>query len=148
MYELKQHTVYTFYIQCEGDAMHIVIVNQSGIPIYEQIKSQIKELILTGELTEGEALPSIRQLAKDLRISVITTTRAYGELEQEGFIATMQGKGSFVMAQNSEMMREQYLRRVEEHLSEAVRDARLAGIDNDTLRQMLKLLIQEDDNNA
>ncbi|MBB6732070.1 GntR family transcriptional regulator [Cohnella zeiphila] len=128
--------------------MHIVIVNQSGKPIYEQIKSQIKEMILTGELKEGESLPSIRQLAKDLRISVITTSRAYSELEQEGFIATMQGKGCFVMTQNSEMMREQYLRRVEEHLSEAVRDARLAGIDNDTLQQMLTLLFQEGDKDA
>lgn len=128
--------------------MHIVILNQSGVPIYEQIKSQIKELILTGELKEGEALPSIRQLAKDLRISVITTTRAYSELEQEGFIVTMQGKGSFVMAQDSEMIREQYLRRVEEHLLAAVDSARLAGIERDTLQQMLKLLIQEDDVDA
>jgi GntR family transcriptional regulator len=128
--------------------MHIVIVNQSGSPIYNQIKEQIKEMILTGELKEGEALPTIRQLAKDLRISVITTARAYTELEQEGFIATMQGKGCFVKPQNSEMMREQYLRRVEAHLSDAVHDARLAGIDNDTLMQMFKLLIREDDGNA
>jgi GntR family transcriptional regulator len=128
--------------------MHIVIVNQSGSPIYEQIKQQIKEMILTGELKEGDALPSIRQLAKDLRISVITTARAYTELEQEGFIATMQGKGCFIMAQNSEMMREQYLRRVEDHLSDAVHDAKLAGIDNDTLIQMLNLLIREDNGNA
>jgi GntR family transcriptional regulator len=128
--------------------MHIVIVNQSGSPIYNQIKEQIKEMILTGELKEGEALPTIRQLAKDLRISVITTARAYTELEQEGFIATMQGKGCFVKPQNSEMMREQYLRRVEAHLSDAVHDARLAGIDNDTLVQMFKLLIREDDGNA
>ncbi len=126
--------------------MHIVLVNQSGFPIYEQIKSQIKELILTGALREGESLPSIRQLAKDLRISVITTTRAYNELEQEGFIASMQGKGSFVLSRNNEMIREQYLRRVEEHLADAVHDARLAGIDETTLRRMLELLIQEDHN--
>jgi GntR family transcriptional regulator len=128
--------------------MHIVIVNQSGSPIYNQIKEQIKEMILTGELKEGEALPTIRQLAKDLRISVITTARAYTELEQEGFIATMQGKGCFVKPQNSEMMRETYLRKVEDHLSYAVHDARLAGIDNDTLVKMLNLLIREDDGNA
>lgn len=128
--------------------MHIVIANQSGSPIYDQIKQQIKEMILTGELTEGDALPSIRQLAKDLRISVITTARAYAELEQEGFIATMQGKGSFVMGHNSDMMREQYLRRVESHLSDAVHDARLAGIDDGTLLQMLNLLMKEDENHV
>jgi GntR family transcriptional regulator len=128
--------------------MHIVIVNRSGSPIYEQIKQQIKEMILTGELKEGEALPSMRQLAKDLRISVITTARAYNELEQEGFIATMQGKGSFVMAENSEMMREQFLRRVEEHLSKAVSDARLANINDETLLQMLNLLINVEDDHV
>ncbi len=128
--------------------MHIVIINQSGSPIYDQIKEQIKEMVLSGELKEGETLPSIRQLAKDLRISVITTARAYSELEQEGFIATMQGKGSFVLPQNSDLMREQYLRRVEEHLAEALHDAKLAGIDNETLRQMLDLLMREDENNA
>lgn len=122
--------------------MQIVLVNQSGLPIYEQIKSQIKEMILTGELHEGELLPSIRQLAKDLRISVITTTRAYNELEQEGFIASMQGRGSFVLSQNSEMVREQYLRRVEEHLQNAVNDAKLAGISSDTIRRMLELLME------
>lgn len=123
--------------------MHIVIGNQSGTPIYDQVKEQIKEMILTGELKEGDSLPSIRQLAKDLRISVITTSRAYNELEQEGFISMMQGKGCFVMAQNSDMMREQYLRKVEEHLSDAVRDAGLAGIDDDTLCRMFKLLMEE-----
>ena len=80
--------------------MHIVVSNHSGVPIYEQIFTQIRELILTGELKDGEALPSIRQLARDLRISVITTTRAYSELEQNGFIATMQGKGCFVRPRN------------------------------------------------
>lgn len=128
--------------------MHIVLMNRSGVPIYEQIKSQIKELILAGELKEGETLPSIRQLAKDLRISVITTTRAYNDLEREGFIATMQGKGSFVMAQDSDMLREQYLRRVEGHLAEAVRDAKPAGIEADTLHEMLRLLLQEEENDA
>ena len=128
--------------------MHIIIANQSGSPIYDQIKQQVKEMILTGELKEGDALPSIRQLAKDLHISVITTSRAYTELEQEGFIATMQGKGCFVLSQNSEMMREQYLRRVEGHLSDAVRDAKLAGIDDATLIKMLDLLLKEDNGNV
>lgn len=124
--------------------MHIVISNQSEAPIYEQIKRQVKEMIMTGELIEGEALPSIRQLAKDLRISVITTSRAYSELEQDGFIATMQGKGCFVLPQSSGMMREQYLRQVEGHLSDALRDAKLAGIDGGTLLKMLKLLMEGD----
>lgn len=124
--------------------MRIIISNHSGIPIYEQIKNQIKEMILTGKLTQGESLPSIRQLARDLRISVITTSRAYSELEQEGFISTMQGKGCFVMPQKSEMIQEQYLRRIEKHLSDAIRDCRFAGIENDELMEMLKLLLEEE----
>lgn len=124
--------------------MRIIISNHSGIPIYEQIENQIKEMILTGKLKQGESLPSIRQLARDLRISVITTSRAYSELEQEGFISTMQGKGCFVMPQKSEMIQEQYLRRIEKHLSDAIRDCRFAGIENDELMEMLKLLLEEE----
>lgn len=124
--------------------MRIIISNRSDLPIYEQIKEQIKEAILNGELREGEALPSIRQLAKDLRISVITTSRAYNELEQEGFIASMQGKGSYVLPQNSAMVREQYLRRVERHLSDAVQDARMARITAETLKEMLTILLKEE----
>lgn len=124
--------------------MRIIISNRSDLPIYEQIKEQTKEAILNGELREGEALPSIRQLAKDLRISVITTSRAYNELEQEGFIASMQGKGSYVLPQNSAMVREQYLRRVEGHLSDAVQDARMAGITAETLKEMLTILLKEE----
>lgn len=124
--------------------MRIIISNRSDLPIYEQIKEQTKEAIINGELREGEALPSIRQLAKDLRISVITTSRAYNELEQEGFIASMQGKGSYVLPQNSAMVREQYLRRVEGHLSDAVQDARMAGITAETLKEMLTILLKEE----
>ncbi|MFT8888029.1 MAG: GntR family transcriptional regulator [Ethanoligenens sp.] len=124
--------------------MRIVISNRSDQPIYEQIKEQIKEAILNGELREGEALPSIRQLAKDLHISVITTSRAYSELEQEGFAASMQGKGCFVLSQNTAMMQEQYLRRVEGHLSDAVQDARMAGITVETLKEMLTVLLKEE----
>lgn len=124
--------------------MRIVISNRSDLPIYEQIREQIKEAILNGELREGEALPSIRQLAKDLRISVITTSRAYSELEQEGFVTSMQGKGFFVLPQNSAMMQEQYLRRVEGHLSDAVHDARMAGITAETLKEMLTVLLKEE----
>ncbi len=90
--------------------MKIVILNTAKIPIYEQIKEQIKAAIYSGELVEGEVLPSIRQLARDLKISVITTTRAYNDLEQEGFIVSVPGKGCFVMPKNSELIREQSLR--------------------------------------
>ena len=94
--------------------MYILIDSKSGVPIYDQIATQIKEQILDGSLPEGEALPSIRSLAKDLRISVITTKRAYEELEQEVFIDTMPGKGSYVAVQNRELMREEDLKKIEE----------------------------------
>ena len=94
--------------------MYILIDNKSGTPIYDQIVAQIKRQILDGSLAEDEALPSIRSLAKDLRISVITTKRAYEELEQEGFIDTMPGKGSYVAVQNRELMREEDLKKIEE----------------------------------
>ncbi|MEM5770256.1 MAG: GntR family transcriptional regulator, partial [Bacillota bacterium] len=90
--------------------MKIVVSNRSGVPIYEQIKSQIKEAIFSGELREDDLLPSIRQLAKDLKISVITTARAYSDLEQEGFIVTVQGKGCYVLPRNKELARENALR--------------------------------------
>ena len=94
--------------------MYILIDSKTGVPIYDQIATQIKEQILDGSLPEGEALPSIRSLAKDLRISVITTKRAYEGLEQEGFIDTMPGKGSYVAVQNRELMREEDLKKIEE----------------------------------
>lgn len=126
--------------------MRIIIRNTAGIPIYEQIKEQIKEAILNEELREGEALPSIRQLARDLRISVITTTRAYGDLEEEGYIATVQGKGCFVAPKNNELFQEQILRRIEENLTAAIDAARLAEIPKDELMKMLELLIEEHNN--
>ena len=88
-----------------GDYLKIIISNRSGVPIYEQIKAQIKEAIFSGELQEDDLLPSIRQLARDLKISVITTTRAYNDLEAEGFIVSVQGKGCYVLPQNKEMAR-------------------------------------------
>jgi GntR family transcriptional regulator len=124
--------------------LRIIISNSKGIPIYEQIKNQIKEMILTSELKEGENLPSIRQLARDLRISVITTTRAYSELEQEGFIATMQGKGCFVLPRDSDMVHEQYLRRVEDHLAAAIADAKIAGIGREEIYQLLEFFLKEE----
>ena len=120
--------------------MHIIISNQSGKPIYEQITEQIKALIISGELGEGDALPSMRLLAKELRISVITTKRAYEELEREGFLTTVPGKGCFVAPQNPELVREDTLRRAEEHLSHAVDVAKAGGVTLAELTETLNLL--------
>lgn len=123
--------------------MDIIISNASTLPIYEQIVSQMKDLILTGELEQGSQLPSIRNLASDLRISVITTKRAYQELEAQGFIETVQGKGSFVAGGNMELLREERLRHVEELLGKAAREAKSAGISVQELHDMLDLMAGE-----
>ena len=123
--------------------MQLYIDNRSGAPIYDQIYSQIKDAILSGQVTEGEALPSIRALAKDLRISVITTKRAYAELEEAGFIDTVQGKGSFVAGGNLELLREERLRQVEGYLARAVAEAENAGIEAADLHAMLDVLLEE-----
>ena len=123
--------------------MRIVISNSSKEPIYEQIKRQIKESILRGKLAEGELLPSIRQLAKDLQISVITTKRAYDDLEQEGYIVSVVGKGSFVAGQNRELLREMRLRWIEERLAEVVAESRSLGVSLPELLEMLRLLYEE-----
>lgn len=120
--------------------MNIIISNSSGKPIYEQITSQIKNLIISGHLQAGDALPSMRTLAKDLRISVITTKRAYNDLEQEGFIETITGKGSFVAVRNTEVIREGNLRIAEEYLTKAVGIARRSGISCEELCDVLKML--------
>ena len=122
--------------------MDIIISNSGGVPIYEQITRQMKGLILRGDLREGEALPSMRLLAKDLRISVITTKRAYEELERDGFLENVPGKGCFVAPQNRELMREAQLRRVEERLSQAVDEARKGGFSLEELQEMLNILYQ------
>ncbi len=122
--------------------MDIVISNSSGKPIYEQIKTQIKNMIMNGTLPEGAALPSMRLLAKDLRISVITTKRAYSDLERDGFIETVTGKGSFVASKNVEFIRETNLRIVEEHLQKAVDVARSSDISHEELRDILKVLYE------
>ena len=124
--------------------MTILIDNKSGQPIYEQIVDQIREQILTGALGADEALPSIRSLAKDLRISVITTKRAYEELEQEGFLYTVAGKGCFVAEKNTELLREEDLRRIEEHLSEIRRLAARCGLTRAELREMLEIMEEEE----
>lgn len=123
--------------------MKIIISNKSGIPIYEQIKIQIKEQIMCGELVENEFLPSIRQLAKNLGISVITTSRAYSDLEGEGFIATMPGKGSFILPTDQEMIKEQYLKRIEEAFASALENGKLANITNEELVIILENLMKE-----
>ena len=123
--------------------MHIVISNQNGKPIYEQITEQIKGLIISGELREGDPLPSMRILAKELRISVITTKRAYEELEREGFLYSLTGKGSFVAGKNTEFLKEEQLRKVEEHLQEAVHAAQLCGMEKQELLDTLNLLWEE-----
>jgi GntR family transcriptional regulator len=123
--------------------MKIVISNSSPDPIYEQITRQIKAQIIGGDLREGDALPSIRKLAQDLQISVITTKRAYEELEKEGFIDTVEGKGSFVAMQNKELLREKKMKLVEEKLSGAVEEAKLFGIGLPELEEILTLLYRE-----
>ena len=122
--------------------MEIIISNTGGRPIYEQITSQIKSKIMSGELREGDALPSMRLLAKELRISVITTKRAYEDLERDGFIVTVVGKGSFVAQQNTELLREDALLRMEQALGQAVDIARHSGITDDEVRGALALLLE------
>ncbi len=124
--------------------MNIIIRNTGEAPIYEQIVIQIKNAILSGELAEGEPLPSIRLLAKELRISVITTKRAYEELERDGFIVTMSGKGSFVAPQNLELLREEQRRELEQHLTQAVAAAKAAGVGRQDLMELLALLYEDE----
>lgn len=122
--------------------MNIIISNSSGQPIYEQIVSQIKSLIITGELNEGEVLPSMRLLAKELRISVITTKRAYDELEREGFIVSFTGKGSFVAGKNIDLIKEQLLKEIENHMQEIVKLSDNCGIELKELIEMMTLIYE------
>lgn len=124
--------------------MDIIISNSSDKPIYEQIVSQIKNLIITGVLETGAALPSIRFLAKELRISVITTKRAYDELERDGFIETVPGKGSFVASKNKDFIREEHLRITEEYLEKAVHTGKMAGIKLNELQDLLTMIYREE----
>lgn len=123
--------------------MKLIISNASGIPIYEQIKQQIKSSILSGELKENEALPSLRTLARELKISVLTVTRAYTELEQEGFVTNVQGRGCFVMGKGSELIREQLICKVESHLTEAIQASRMAEMSAEELHHLLDILLEE-----
>lgn len=125
--------------------MKIVILNSSASPIYEQIANQIKAQIIDGGLEPGAPLPSIRNLAKELHISVITTKRAYDELESEGFIDTVGGKGTFVADQNRELLREARMRIIEDHLSNAITEAKKIGLEKTGIERMLNLLFGEDE---
>ncbi|MCI8913286.1 MAG: GntR family transcriptional regulator [Lawsonibacter sp.] len=125
--------------------MDIILSNASGKPIYEQIADQVKEQIMSGSLPAGEALPSMRLLAKELRISVITTKRAYEELERDGFLENVPGKGCFVAAQNRELVREAQLRKVEEKLVQAVEEARKGAFPLEDLHEMLDVLYRGED---
>lgn len=123
--------------------MKVIISNSSKEPIYEQITNQVKSLILSGELQEGDALPSIRQLAKDLKISVITTKRAYEELEKDEFIYSIVGKGSFVAEQNLEVIREKKLKVIEEQLNAVITNSKEIGLSLVDLQQLLDILYEE-----
>ncbi|MFS0878469.1 GntR family transcriptional regulator [Metabacillus niabensis] len=123
--------------------MNIIITNSNDQPIYLQIKEQIKEQILHGELKEKTSLPSIRKLAKDLQISVITTKKAYEELEREGFIETFPGKGSFVAAQNKQLLKEKQLKLIEDQLAKVINDSKAFNIDLEEIISILTLLYEE-----
>lgn len=124
--------------------MEIIIRNTANQPIYEQIYSQLKAQIIAGVLSPGEALPSIRALAKDLKISVITTKRAYDELESEGFLYTVAGKGCFVAEKNLDLIREQQLKELETHLAAAAGLAKSCGVTVEELIDMLRVLLEEE----
>jgi GntR family transcriptional regulator len=124
--------------------MKILITNSSPAPIYEQIKNEIKHQIVTGELGDGEALPSIRKLAMDLQISVITTKRAYDDLEKEGLLSSVAGKGTFISAKNKELLKEKKRKLIESKLAEAVEAAKILGVKPKELERMLSLLLKED----
>lgn len=117
--------------------LRILLSNQSELPIYAQIKEQIKEQILNGEIAEGEVLPSIRGLAKEVGVSVITTTRAYNELEQDGYIASIQGKGSVVLSKDNKLLKEKYLMRIEQGLTTAIETAKRIDMKEEELYALM-----------
>ncbi|MBR4966258.1 MAG: GntR family transcriptional regulator [Lachnospiraceae bacterium] len=125
--------------------MNILIDNKSGAPIYDQIYTQIKNQIISGALKENEMLPSIRGLAKDLRISFITTKRAYDELERDGFIYTVQAKGSYVAPRNLELLREENLKRIEEHIDEILQLAASCNLTGEDIISMIRFSLEENE---
>ena len=137
------YTVYTIYTQYRQVIMNIFIDNKGSDPIYEQIFTQIKDMIINGTLKADEPLPSIRNLAKDLRISVITTKRAYEELEKAGFIYVIPAKGSFVAQKNTQMIREENLRKIEEHMNLIIKLSQSCGLDKDDVIKMWEVMWEE-----
>ncbi len=124
--------------------MDIIISNSSNVPLYEQVKEQIKNKIVSNELKAGELLPSIRSLAKDLRISVITTKNAYDELEREGYVETIQGKGTYVSNKNTELIKEEQLQKIENLIEMAVSIAKISNISKKEIEEMLNILYEEE----
>ena len=127
----------------KGKHMNIIISNSSNLPIYEQISTQIKTMIMQGELKEGDALPSMRTLAKDLRISLITTKRSYEDLERDGFIKSFTGKGSFVAPRNIDLLREESLKKIEASLTNAIETAKTSGISNSELTKIFNIILED-----
>jgi len=128
--------------------LRIAISNRSGVAIYEQIKEQVKAAIFSGELKEDDILPSVRQLARDLKVSVITTTRAYSDLDAEGFVVTVQGRGCFVLPRNKELAKENALHKIEEGLSAAIAAAKAEGIGKEEVTERLDLLWRVEDDES
>ena len=139
------HTILTS-VHRKVDHMDIILSNSSGVPIYEQIEEQIKSQIMTGDLAAGDALPSMRVLAKDLKISVITTKRAYEDLERDGFIESVVGKGSFVKGVSTQLMKENMLYAIEECLDKAVDKAVLGNVSLEEMKEMLCIIYEEKSN--
>ena len=141
----KLFYLYIMYIYNNygGNCVHIIIDNKSGAPIYDQIYSQLKSQIISGSLKEDEMLPSIRGLAKDLRISFITTKRAYEELEKDGFLYTIPGKGCFVAPKNVELLREENLKKIEAHIDEIVRLAATCNLSRQEILEMVNFSMEE-----
>lgn len=140
---IKGLYIIDIYSMNRGDKVNILIDNKSGAPIYDQIYSQIKNQIIKGVLLEDEILPSIRGLAKDLRISFITTKRAYEELEKDGFIYTLPGKGCFVAPKNVELLREENLKKIEQHMDEIVRLASSCNLSKQDVIEMMTFSLEE-----
>ena len=134
---------FLFFAKEKENHMDIIISNASGVPIYEQIEEQIKGLIMTGDLKAGDALPSMRFLAKELKISVITTKRAYEELERDGYIESVVGKGSFVKGVSSDLMKESMRFAIEEYMEKAVDKALLGKVSLEEMKEMLDIIYEE-----
>ena len=128
-----------------GEKLEIVVSNKASRPLYEQIATQIKTSIMSGELKAGEAIPSVRALAKSLHISILTVQKAYSTLQEDGFIETTAGKGCYVSAQNQDFYLEEQQKKIEERFSEAIEIARASGISFDKLIELLTILYEEDD---